>query len=166
MTKKQFAEIMFWMASAFPRFELTEPTVEIYWQMLSDIDRSVFKASAIKCISTNRYFPTVEEIRRASFNLLSGDLLDKYSAWIQVGKITNFGDWRIRPELHPVIERAVEAVGGWRSLAFSEHHMSDRARFLEAYDIFLTQYREHKSEPPMLQDMRKAMRLPSPEESE
>jgi hypothetical protein len=64
-------EILTIPAAAYPRFELTPPTIRIYEQTLSDIPVDALQAATLDLIGESRFFPTVAEIRERAFALMA-----------------------------------------------------------------------------------------------
>ena len=157
---------MAWLSASFPNYELNEGTMTVYWDMLNDLDDDALKVGMKKCVAEGKWFPTIAELRQATASFLPAIVAmpDKYTAWMNVTSTlsTEMG-YKARTILHHVTEHAVKAIGGWHYLSLSENMVSDRARFLEAYDVFSSQYREAKSELPAIAEYKHKL-LTKPEE--
>jgi hypothetical protein len=67
--------------------------------------------------------------------LEAGGQLTAPEAWgVVMREVRRVGHWGV-PDLAPIVLQAVQAVGGWRQICFSENIAADRARFLEAYNL-------------------------------
>ncbi|GAG11753.1 unnamed protein product, partial [marine sediment metagenome] len=64
-----------------------------------------------------------------------------------------------RPALPEAVEKALEAIGGWRRLSDSDHYSSDRARFLEAYTAFVKRNVETRQMLPEVRELAKALAM-------
>jgi len=116
------------------------PTVALWQQMLSDIPFNVAKAALIKVLATARFWPTAGEIREASVQLTSPNILSAPEAWAQVIKAIRY-DWR-SDELDPVVRKAIEGFGGLNGIGYSENIDVVRGQFLKVYDQYAARERE------------------------
>jgi hypothetical protein len=133
------AQIVAVISAAYPNFNPSEQTVEIYFQCLNDIPTELLKAATLQAVSEagRKFAPsvgeirgTVAEIRRNIVNVPSS-----YQAWqeVQTQINDNGGEYGKPVWSHPLVEQTVNALG-WRNLRMSENSTADRARFLQAYD--------------------------------
>jgi hypothetical protein len=122
------------LASAFPNFPLTDPTIRIYGRVLADIEDDLLEKAALDCLSRVRFFPSPGELRDAAFAIRRPQLPSAFEAWGEVvDQIRSVGFYGTPSFSSPRIETAVRQVGGWQMLCLSENAVADRARFLEAY---------------------------------
>lgn len=135
------AQILSVISAAYPNFVVTEKTVEVYWQILSDIPADELKAATLHCISESgrKFAPSVGELRGAVGELrsLSYNVPSSFQAWQEVQKQINDngGDFGKPVWSHPLVVKTVEAIG-WRTLRMSEDQTADRARFIQCYEQF------------------------------
>lgn len=144
MTDQKIRDAIRLLIVAYPRADFPAETQKAYAQMLKDLDPDMVLAAVQDVISKSTFFPAVAEIRTAvnSLNEKVMGRLDAYSAWdvvsTQIRRIGSYG----QPELDDLTARAVDAVGGWRTICMSTNTPSDRARFVQAYDTLLARYRD------------------------
>ncbi len=139
------------LAAAYPHFELREQTVEVYVMAFHDVPEQVLEAAAKDCITTNKFFPSVAELRDRCFEIFTGARYapSAYDAWAEVIGAISTHDALHRPSFStPAINRALQGIGGWRHVCLSENIVADRARFYQAYESILRR------------DMRQAKMLP------
>jgi len=167
MEREEFAEVMAWITAAFPHQEFTAPTVEVYFEMLHDLPSEILKASLVK-VAASEEFISPAKVRSAAGDLspyLLG-LPDPYDAWEQVYRAVKDGAGhpitRYVPDLHPLIVKAVDQIGGWTTLSRSEAPHFDKKRFLEAYKMLSTRKREIIQMPKQIRDLAKKLSLPKP----
>ncbi len=133
------AQIIGIISAAYPNFNPSELTAEVYYQTLSDIPSDELKAATLHCIAEagRKFAPSVGELRGAVGELRSykANLPGGYQAWEEVQRqiLENGGDYGKPVWSNPVIERAVKMIG-WRNLRMSEEATADRARFLQCYE--------------------------------
>lgn len=65
MTKTEVAKLVLQLLGAFPNARITELTCEVYETALMDLDGELARKAVIALIKTERFFPTVAEIRSA-----------------------------------------------------------------------------------------------------
>lgn len=134
------------LAALYPRYELTEATIAAYHRVLEDVPGDVLDRAALHLGSTNTFFPAAAELRAAAFELVetAQGIPNAWDAWTEVTKSfgTNGIYWGAPDWTHPLIARAVDAIGGYAALCRSENAMADRARFVQAYETFLLRERD------------------------
>lgn len=126
------------LASMFPNWKPSRETIEVYVQILADLDPLMLEASIFHLLSIDlEFMPSAGRIRQVAFDMLHTDLPDPYEAWEQVIRDVRAGAGhpiaRTEPKAHSLAIRAVEMIGGWEMLATSELIAADRKRFIECY---------------------------------
>ena len=138
-TEKDIAEIVGVISAAYPNFNPSEYTVEVYHQTLKDIETDLLKAATLQAISEagRKFAPSVGEIRGAVGEIRKQvmNIPSSYQAWEEVQKqiVENGGDFGTPVWSHSLVEQTVSAIG-WRNLRMSENQTADRARFIQAYE--------------------------------
>lgn len=150
-------EIIALLVAAWPAADFPEPTIRLYQRMLQDVDPELLMMAVQHFIttSTKDWPPTIGQIRDCVSSLVmrAAGILDAYSAWEQVlAQKQAHGIWK-PPSLPELSHKAVAAIGGWLSLCKSDNEVSDRARFIEAYTLFLAQVREQHTQLPQVAAM-------------
>ncbi len=149
---KDIFEMVARLSAAYPNWNPTAYTNEIYYQDLKDIDSDELFAAEQHCRTTTerdqRFAPSAGEIRKAVMDLrkLETKLPSSYSAWEEVRCFIRDNSYFVEPHWsNPLIEKTVR-VFGLDNLRQSENGMSDRARFIECYE----QFAEHVSKEEMM----------------
>ena len=131
------------LAAMFPNWKPDDLTTEAYVVALADVDPLSLEAAILHLLSQPlKFMPSAGEIRHASFDLQAGNggPPTAYEAWGIVGTAIKAGaGYPVTgvypaPDVHPLVEKTVNYIGGWRHLAASENYTADRARFIEAYN--------------------------------
>ena len=128
------------MSASYPNFVLRDDTTKVYMRLLADIPPEVLEAAALECITKSEFFPTVAKVREAAMNLMlnKAALPSAFEAWAEVCKEIRRVGYAGKPEFStPLIEKAVQGIGGWRYICLSEDGVADRARFFQGYDILM-----------------------------
>lgn len=145
------------LAACYPRYQLTDDTVDAYVLMLADIPADLLKAGAIEHARQSKWFPSVAELVSAAHDVghHTVDALVASEAWGVVTRRLRVPDrtWiggqeYVRRPCDENTERAVEAIGGWTYLRHSEDGVADRARFIEAYKDIAARERRRAAEHP------------------
>lgn len=131
------------LASAFPANKVSSETIKIYQLTLHDIPVDVLENACLHLVATNKFFPTVSEIRDTAHNIMLGmhKIPSAFEAWEEVQRqISLCGDYyryqivARKPEYsHPLVEKAV-SIMGYRQLCESENLVADRAHFFKVYE--------------------------------
>jgi len=132
------ARVVSMLSAAYPNWNVTPYTVEVYYQDLKDIDTQELLIASQSCRSEagRKFAPSigelrgaVMELRRASYNIPSA-----YDAWGEVLRAFNeIGSYSTPDWSSPLIAKVIKSLG-WRNLCMSENQVADRARFIQAYE--------------------------------
>ena len=169
MANKKTIKAMFTLLRAnWPKYPFTGGTMRVYTRCLKDIPDDILAAATAHCLTTCTFFPVVAELRQAAFDIMCdrAGQITAGEAWALVVKTANTpeswwaaGQHHKRAALPPQVRKALEAIGGWRRLADSDHYSSDRARFLEAYRVFAKRDVETRQMLPEVRALAKALAM-------
>lgn len=139
-TLAEVARILGGLAVLYPRYTLTEATITAYHRILEDLPVELLDAAAAHLGAESTFFPAAAELRKAAFALLeqAQAVPSAWDAWEEVMKSFGpCGRYRAPQWRHPLIGRAVDAIGGYVALCDSTNTPADRARFIQAYEALL-----------------------------
>lgn len=139
--RSESAELVMLLLGAYPQAKTTDSTSKIYETMLSDLDATLAKAAVQKLIASSKWMPTVAEIRAAATELERGPVRSGADAWLDVLTQIRFEGYCGDPKFEDAIVASLVERWGWRNLCFGDG-VSDRARFIEAYDSLARQARD------------------------
>lgn len=138
ITLEQFAPIFKGLKSAYPNSRALE-TIEAYqmWhRMLQDLDPVQLNMAIVKHISTNKFPPTIAEIREAALLTTQKDWSEGWELVLQA--ISQYGGYRTEEALDYI--RAQDELAakitkrlGFLNICYSEDLSLDRANFRMAY---------------------------------
>ena len=140
MDRKEFAIFAMALKTYFPRENLlpTEEAMELWFQELKDIPAEVATAILRKWVDTQKWPPTIAEIRTMCSEIVQGQLPDWGEAWREVEKaIGRYGytaPEKALASLSPVARKAAERIG-WLGICMSENTDIIRAQFRQVYEI-------------------------------
>lgn len=143
MTPDESGTIIHMIKAAWPRPEMGGDTAQVYVQAIRDLSFEMAKAAVLDLMASSKWMPAISEIRRAALAIFS-DTPTAGEAWAEVTQSFGCGGvyGRVPEWSDEIVGRAVEAMGGFRLLCFSDNLMADRAHFLRIYDT-LVQRREY-----------------------
>ena len=136
------AQIVKVIAVAYPNWQPTAETSEVYYQLLQDVPTDELKAAVLHCLgeSGRRFAPSIGEIRGAVSELrgMSANVPSAFQAWQEVlRQFSLTGSYGTPQFSHPLIAQAVRQMG-WRELCLSENQIADRARFIQCYEQLMS----------------------------
>ena len=155
-----------------PKEPHTEETYELYWRCLGDIADDILEAATVHCVTTRTFWPRIAELRQAAFDIMCNKAgqLTAGEAWSVVVSTANMpktwwaaGEHHKRSPLPASIQKALDAIGGWRRLSNSDNYSADRARFLEAYGAFVKRDVETRQMLPEVRELAKALAMDRPQ---
>ena len=138
MTKKEFINIAKALKTYYPKENLlqTDEAVVLWYEQLKDIDYTVLSNCLIKWVSTNKWSPTIADLRELATG--ADNLPQSPDAWEEVKTaIHKYGHWNIQAaldSLSPLTRKTVEKIGFYE-LCASENEIADRAHFMQMYNI-------------------------------
>lgn len=126
------------LAAAYPHAKLGEgvamsETLQVYAEMLADLDFADAERAVVEIIAESRFFPTIAEIReRVASERVA--LPPAELAWADVlAAVRKVGVYRTPVFDNPCTAIAVSNVG-WRAICNSETPGVERAHFIRAYE--------------------------------
>lgn len=154
--RREFQKVLAVLAATYPKFELTQPTIAAYHAVLGDIEADLLKAATLHLAATSKWFPTASEIRDTAFELVErqSGMPDAAQAWEAVMReIGKAGYYRTPDFGHPVIGKAVDAIGGFRNVCMSPNPVAERARFLQAFETIIRRERAEVRKLPQVKEI-------------
>jgi loader and inhibitor of G40P protein len=158
MNKKEFAVLITALSTNYRNFNLENETqMNIWYEMLKDIDYKVANLAIKKIMMESPYQPTIADIRKAVSEVKNGYRITAGEAWEKVlAVVRDFGHYRAQEalkSLDAVTRRAVECVG-FQNICFSEKIGVERSHFISIYDQLIERERKQNMLP---EDFRQEM---------
>ena len=127
-------ELVAVLMASYPYAKPSPKTYEVYERAILDLDAEVAQFGVSRLIATQKFLPTISDIRAAAVDAQAGHKRLGGEAWGDVGKaIGRFGAYRLPTFEDPLTAEAVRIMG-WKELCASSNVTADRARFVELYD--------------------------------
>ena len=139
MDKKEFATFAMALKTYYPRENLlpNDQAMTLWFSQLQDIPFEVAQAGLQKWVATNKWSPSIADIREMYTSIVQGDLPDWGEAWEEVRKaIRNYGSYRPQEamnSLSPLTRKVVERMG-FTNICMSETPQTERANFRMIYE--------------------------------
>ena len=139
MDKKEFSLFTMALRTYYPRENIlpNNQAMELWFRQLQDIPYKVAEASLNKWVATNKWSPSIADIREMASTVTEGEIPDWGDGWEQVLKaIRNLGSYRILDAMEsfdPITRQCVERLG-FKNICMSENINADRANFRIIYE--------------------------------
>ncbi len=148
MTREEFKVLCKGMKAVYtqPSFLPDADAFNIWYSLLQDIDYMVAQAAIQKYMLTNKFPPTIADIREYATTIKTGEKPLWSDGWEEVLKaIRKYGSYRESEALESMTEITRKSVQrlGFRNICMSENIMADRANFRMIYEQIAE--REHTS---------------------
>lgn len=139
MDKKEFGLFASAIRTYYPKENIlpNQQAMELWYRELQDIPYAVAEAGLRQWVSTNKWSPSIAEIREITSQVQHGSIPDWGEGWEQVLlAIRRYGTYRIPDAMEsfdPITRRCVERLG-FRNICLSENINHDRANFRMIYE--------------------------------
>lgn len=158
MNKQEFAVWAMALKTYFPRDNLlpSKEAMELWYQELRDIPQNIATAMLRKWVDTEKWPPSIAEVRKMCAEIQNGKLPDWSDAWAEVTKaVARHGyidEKSALDSMSPLTVAAVEKIG-WRAICFSDNADVLRAQFRQVYQICASRAIEDRQLTPQLKTM-------------
>lgn len=129
---------------------LDDNRLRLYVEMLSDIPPSILEASVKKLIMTNKFLPSIAEIREVAYGIkgiISGTAApDESEAWGEVVKAVRSVGYCGKPKFsHEAITTAVNNIG-WQDICMTTYDGMNtlRSQFRRAYQLAAQRQKDNR----------------------
>lgn len=152
MTKAEFAKIAAALRTYFPRYNMlpNDEAMTLWYAALKDIPYQALSVALQKWVTTEKWPPSIADLRTACADVVGGDLPDWGEAWNDVTKAVHRYGWS-RPQealgsLPPLARQAAERIG-WMQICESCNMDTLRAQFRQMYEIVAKRERTDRQLP-------------------
>lgn len=154
MTRKEFGLFVAALKTYYPRETTLLPNqqaMKLWYRQLQDIPYEVAEAALNKWVATNKWSPSIADIREMAASVTHGDAPDWGDAWETVLQaIRKYGSYNEKAALESMDEltRTVVKRLGFRDICMSENIVADRANFRMIYEQ-LTERKKKENQIPL-----------------
>lgn len=141
MTRQEFATFAMALKTYYPRETLlpNQQAMELWFRELEDIPYKVAEAALRKWVATNKWSPSIAEIRELTTTIQYGEQLTWGEAWERaLNAVRRYGSYNKQAaldSLDPLTRKCVENIG-YLDLCMSENIMVERAHFQKIFEVY------------------------------
>ena len=141
MTRQEFATFAMALKTYYPRETLlpNQAAMELWFRELEDIPYKVAEATLRKWVATNKWSPSIAEIRELSSTIQYGEQMTWGEAWEKaLNAVRRYGSYnrqKALDSLDPLTRKCVENIG-YLELCMSENIMVERAHFQRIFEVY------------------------------
>lgn len=163
MTRSEFAVFSAALKTYYPREGLlpNEQAMELWYQRLSDIPAKVAEAALNMWVTTNKWSPSIADIREEATKIMKGEVPDWGEAWHNVNKvIRKYGSYNPKAALEELDDLTRECVKrlGYIDLCRSTDIVAARANFRIIYGQLANRKQLEAQMPPALKELVQTMK--------
>ena len=158
MTKKEFAIFAAALKTYYPREALlpNDQAMELWFRQLEDIPYKVAEAGLNKWVATQKWSPSIADIREMSAGIQNGDIPDWGEGWKDVQKAIQRYGWYHQKEamecFDGITKQTVERLG-FANLCLSENPETDRMNFRVIYQQLAERKKQEAQIPQALKEV-------------
>lgn len=158
MTKKEFAIFASALRTYYPREKLlpNEQAMELWFNQLQDLPYDIATLTLNKWVATNKWSPSIADIREQAAGITHGAPRDWGEAWQEVlNAIRKYGSYQEKEALESMDETTRRVVNrlGFRNICASEEIQVDRANFRMIYEQEIQREKQDAQIPPKLKEL-------------
>lgn len=158
MNKKEFALFSSALRTYYPREKIlpNEQAMQLWFNQLQDIDYKVAEVILNKWVATNKWSPSIADIREQAAGLIQGEAKDWGEAWREVlNAVHAYGSYQqveAMESLDELTRQAVKRVG-YMSICMSENIATERANFRMIYEQLEQRRKSDAQLPPRIKEL-------------
>jgi hypothetical protein len=166
MDRDEFKVLVKGMKAVYaqPTFIPDQDAFNMWFALLGDLPYKLCNVAIQKYMLTNKFPPTVAEIRELTANIENGDPLTWGESWERaLNAVRRFGSYNQKAALEsldPLTRKCVESIG-YMELCMSENIMVERAHFQKVFEVFAKREQTDKQIPLQLKQAINQMQLKS-----
>lgn len=158
MTRDEFATFAAAIRTYFVKEKILpdNKAMELWYMQLQDLDYEVASLALGKWVSTNKWSPSIAELRQYATSITLGSVKDWGEAWEEVRKaIRKYGQYNEPEALESLDELTREAVKrlGFKHICISEEIEIERANFRMIYEKLAQRKTVDNQLPPKVKEM-------------
>lgn len=162
MNKKEFGIFASALKTYYPKEKIlpNEQALELWYQQLKDIPYQVAELTLNKWVATNKWSPSIADIREQAAGIIQGEEKDWGEAWQEVLRcISKYGFYREEDALNSMDELTRKVVKrlGFKNICLSEDIQVDRANFRMIYEQEQTKAKQDAQLPPKIKELMATM---------
>lgn len=156
MEREEFKLLVKGMKAVYaqPTFIPDQDAFNMWFALIGDLQYDVCAVAIKKYMLTNKFPPTVAEIRELAAGIVNGDPLTWGESWERaLNAVKRFGSYNKQAaldSLDSLTRKCVESIG-YKELCMSENIMVERAHYQKIFEIYAKREQVQKQIPIALQ---------------
>lgn len=169
MTRDEFKVLVKGMKAIYSQatFIPDADAFNMWYALMGDLSYELCNVAIQKYMLTNKFPPTVAEIRELCAGVVNGDPLTWGESWERaLNAVRRYGSYNKTDALNsldPLTRKCVDSIG-YMTLCTSENIMVERAHFQKIFDVYAKREQTEKQMPLALQSAIKQIQLKSMDE--
>lgn len=163
MERSEFAILVKAMKAVYsdPKFIADQDAFNVWYELLKDIPYNLCQVAIHKYISTNKFPPTIADLRQIVTGLSSPEKMNEGEAWALVYRAICNSAYNAGAEFEKLPPECQKAVGNpailkeWASLDMSEVNTVIQSNFMRSYKVECKRSQEYDALP---NDVRETIR--------
>ena len=157
MTREEFAKFSMALKTFYPKDNImaNEQAMELWYSMLQDIDYKIAEMSLNKWVLTNKWSPTIADIREMAVNVEQGDEITWDESFDEARRmIRKYGYPRQKEaleEMRPITRQVVERMG-YMDMCMCEDIEVERGQYRMAFENQAKRNKEYNQLPERLKE--------------
>ena len=157
MTREEFAKFSMALKTFYPKDNImaNEQAMELWYSMLQDIDYKIAEMSLNKWVLTNKWSPTIADIREMAVNVEQGDEITWDESFEEARRmIRRYGYPRQKEaleEMRPITRQVVERMG-YMDMCMCEDIEVERGQYRMAFENQAKRNKEYSQLPERLKE--------------
>lgn len=149
ITKVEVVKLLTIIAAMYPKFEVNNFKIELWFDMIGDLSFQVAQMAVKKVMLTSEFPPTVAQIRKAAADITSSKdgILDAGKAWGEVQRaISRYGyrqSEKAFESMSPITRKVVKQIS-WKEICCCEELGVIRGQFMKMFETIKTRTEEEK----------------------
>lgn len=155
MTEAEFAKIAKAIGTYYPRENImpNEQAIQLWYNELCDLEYAPTAAALRRWVSTQKWSPSIAELREATMTVCYGAAPDWGAAWETViDAVHVHGFYEYNAAMNSLDETTRQVVDriGWDNICLSDNHEATRANFRMIYENVVKRKTEERQLAPQL----------------
>lgn len=155
MTKKETTVILSYLREAFKNFQVTNYTIDVWYDALSDLDFRETMLAVRRLVALNTFAPSIAEVRKSVLEVKKDLLPNEVEALEEVVRaVKDFGFYNesgAKDSMSELTRRVVDIIG-FQNICLSEDHDGWRNDFMRLYRKLLEDYQKNNQLPQGLKE--------------
>ena len=161
MERNEFAVLVKAMKAVYsdPKFIADQDAFNVWYELLKDIPYAICQAAIHKYMSTNRFAPTIADIRQLSTEITTPEVMNEGEAWGLVYKAICNSAYNAQSEFSKLPEECQKAIGNpailkeWSGLDVQEVNTVIQSNFMRSYKVALKRKQDFNQLPQSTKDV-------------